>query len=161
MYIVKVTLGDLETESVQNIQANGTTIVSHVYTNRKTTQNMAYVLVKNGYIMLESTCHQLTKSQKIENIPNCNLAWTNIFNVEIIPVYPDAIKTLKSNQRKICGRDEYIGGRCIDKDPNNCVYNDAYDLGTHMCVEPDFKLIQIPKTDCKDNSFKFKCVKTR
>jgi len=30
MYVVKVTLGDLESESVQNIQANGTIIVSHV-----------------------------------------------------------------------------------------------------------------------------------
>jgi len=113
---------------------------------------MAYVNVKNGILMLESTCHPLTKAQIIENIPDCNLAWTNILNIEIIPVYPDAIKTLKSNQRKICGKEEWIGGRCMDKDPNNCIYNDPYDLGTHLCVEPDFKLIQMPKSICKDDN---------
>lgn len=41
MQVVKVVVGDLEAQSVQNIQANGTNIVSHVLTNKKSHTNMA------------------------------------------------------------------------------------------------------------------------
>lgn len=71
--------------------------------------------------MLESTCHPLTKNQKVENIPNCNTAWTGLMTVEIIPVYPDAIKALKNSQKKVCNKDLTVGGRCMDKDPSNCL----------------------------------------
>lgn len=154
IYNVKIGIGDVFAASRIDLKINSNFIVKAVTLNKGEYQIYeGSTQAINDFITIRSEC-----------IDNCEFQMSKMNMVEISPVVDESgwIKML-ANQRPPelydeCGKST-TGGRCFDKDPTNCLYDEPSSPGTHMCTGA-LNLVQVdPNYKCTEQRDKFKCVK--
>lgn len=107
----------------------------------------------NDFITIRSEC-----------IDKCEFQMSKMNMIEISPVIDDAgWQRMLSNQKKPerydpCGN-SYMGGRCEDSNPENCLYEQPTDKGVFMCFGA-LSLVKVPSNyKCPQQIGKLKCCK--